>query len=105
MEGVRCVGNYNADKHPAWPRMHNKFLVFCADRGEPGWPYPDEPECVWTGSYNMTFNAQKSFENSVIIHDRDIAAAYAWEWSQILAFSEPLDWESRWCAPEYRIGT
>lgn len=101
---VRCVGNYNADKNPAWPRMHNKFLIFCTKT--PG-EHEDalRPECVWTGSYNVTFNAQKSFENSVIIRDAAVADAYAKEWAQILAFSEPLDWESRWCAPEYRIGT
>lgn len=29
IEGVRCVGNHNSDKHPAFPRMHHKFLVFC----------------------------------------------------------------------------
>ena len=33
IDPVRCVGNYNADKHPAFPRMHHKFLVFC--RSEP----------------------------------------------------------------------
>jgi hypothetical protein len=108
MEAIRCVGNHNADKHPAFPRMHNKFLVFCSYKESPD---PDVyggemcPECVWTGSYNLTFNATKSFENSVIIRDRTVASAYAHEWAQILALSEPLDWESRWCAPEYRIGT
>jgi hypothetical protein len=102
---VRCVGNDNADKHPAWPRMHNKFLVFCSLR-ENAWRGPElHPECVWTGSYNITFNAQKSFENAVILRDPDVAGAYAREWAQILALSEPLDWEDRWCAPEYRIGT
>jgi hypothetical protein len=76
---VRCVGNDNVDKHPAWPRMHNKFLVFCLLR-ENAWRGPElHPECVWTGSYNITFNAQKSFENAVILRDPDIAAAYARE--------------------------
>lgn len=84
--------------------MHNKFLVFCTKR--PG-EHEDalRPECVWTGSYNITFNAQKSFENAVILRDQDIAAAYAREWAQILALSEPLDWEAGWCVSEYRIGT
>jgi hypothetical protein len=116
---IRCVGNYNADKHPAWPRMHNKFLVFCSeDRrvdvdaydwsvewdGDRSYPYL-RPECVWTGSYNITFNAQKSFENAVILRDPDIANAYANEWSQLLALSEQLNWQDRWAAPEYRIGS
>ena len=110
-EAIRCVGNYNADKHPAWPRMHNKFLVFCAeDHVESTSQEYDNshdvlrPECVWTGSYNITFNAQKSFENAVILRDPDIADAYAREWAQILALSEPLDWTERWSAPEYRFG-
>lgn len=25
---VRCVGNHNSNKEPAFPRMHNKFIVF-----------------------------------------------------------------------------
>lgn len=28
-DAIRCVGNYNVDKKIAWPRMHNKFLIFC----------------------------------------------------------------------------
>lgn len=28
-ESIRCVGNHNADKTPAHPRMHHKFIVFC----------------------------------------------------------------------------
>jgi hypothetical protein len=108
MEPVRCIGNYNADKHPAWPRMHNKFLVFCSYKESPD---PDvyggeqRPEVVWTGSYNNTFNAQKSFENAVILRDPDIACAYANEWAQLLALSEPLNWQDRWATPEYRIGS
>ena len=104
-EAIRCVGNYNADKHPAWPRMHNKFLVFCSEeRGRAGCMDVLHPECVWTGSYNVTFNAQKSFENAVILRDPDIADAYAREWAQLLALSEPLNWTDRWSAPEYRFG-
>jgi hypothetical protein len=106
VDAVRCVGNYNEDKNPAWPRMHNKFLVFCTvDTDDTGCEPILRPECVWTGSYNITFNAQKSFENSVVIHCAGVADVFAREWAQILAFSEPLDWESRWCVPEYRIGT
>ncbi len=35
----------------------------------------------------------------------EIMAAYAREWFQVYAISEPLDWESEWCEPQYRIGT
>jgi hypothetical protein len=36
---------------------------------------------------------------------QDIADAYTREWAQILILPELPDWEARWCAPEYRIGT
>ena len=61
--------------------------------------------CVWTGSYNISQTAAKSLENAVVIRDQVIAQAYFNEWSQIMALSEPLDWESEWVAPEWRIGT
>ena len=53
------------------------------------------PKVVWTGSFNFTINAGRSL----------VAAAYAHEWSQVAALSEPLDWASEWMAPEYRLGT
>ena len=28
-EAIQCMGNYNADNCIAFPRMHNKFLIFC----------------------------------------------------------------------------
>ena len=34
-----------------------------------------------------------------------IVQAYYQEWGQVFALSEPLDWESEWVEPEYRIGT
>lgn len=109
VEPVRCVGNFNREKRPAMPRMHNKFLVLC-DVCIPDEKHPDahtvvKPVSVWTGSMNLTYNATLSFENSVLIKDSEIACAYAEEWAQIFALSEPLDWESDWVAPEYRIGT
>lgn len=102
---VRCVGNHNRDKRTAWPRMHNKFLIFC-DR-VPNSQGHDEvvPKRVWTGSYNISNNAAASWENAVIIDNADVAAAYAAEFAQILTFSEELDWTSDWVAPEYRIGS
>lgn len=105
---VRCVGNHNSDKLPAWPRMHNKFLVFC-DPPPPQKPWGDTPTIVprkvWTGSYNITANAAQSWENAVLIDHEGVAEAYAKEFGQIFAFSEPLDWASQWVEPEYRIGT
>lgn len=110
---VRCVGNYNKDKSPAFPRMHNKFLVFCEwgtitkGTGE-RWEYTQSilsPHTVWTGSFNFTKNAALSLENAIVIKDTKIAKAYFDEWQQIYAMSESLDWESIWSAPEWRIGT
>ena len=128
IDPVRCMGNHNSDKNPSFPRMHNKFLVFTENIPI----YDDVPStfgyaaedysadgkldlpkllgvsdtaCVWTGSYNISHTATKSLENAVVIRDQDIAQAYFNEWSQIMALSEPLDWESEWVAPEWRIGT
>jgi len=108
IEPIRCVGNHNSSRSPAHPRMHNKFLVF----GQMHQPEGADHDCqtfraeaVWTGSFNLTDTASNSFENAVIIRDERIAAAYALEYAQIAVLSEPLDWETEWMAPEWRIGT
>lgn len=115
VEGIRCVGNHNKAKSPAFPRMHNKFLVFCKteefvrfeDTGQMGTTYT--PVAVWTGSYNISNNATNSFENAIVLKDytgqSQIIEAYLKEHHQILALSEQLDWETAWCSPEYRIGS
>lgn len=104
IEAFRCVGNFKRSKQPAFPRMHNKFFVGCdlstAEDGQELFP-----KMVWTGSYNVSYTAQASFENAVIIDDGNVASAFAREWSQILALSEKLDWTSDWVEPEYRIGS
>lgn len=104
VQPVRCVGNHNSTRSPVHPRMHNKFMVFCR--------YDESRECdaitpyaVWTGSFNVSRNATNSFENAVYIECDKTAGAYADEWAQIYALSEPLNWESDWVAPEFRIGT
>jgi hypothetical protein len=63
------------------------------------------PRGVWTGSFNPTANGTRSRENAVLIEGVSIAAAYLKEWFQVYAISEPLDWESEWSEPQYRIGT
>jgi len=66
VDPIRCVGNHNADKSPAFPRAHHKFLVFCKlDNDEKYLPIS-----AWTGSFNLTFNATKSFENVVLLTDK-----------------------------------
>ncbi|SEH15089.1 PLD-like domain-containing protein [Sphingopyxis sp. YR583] len=106
IEPVRCVGNHNREKRPAWPRMHNKFLIFCDL--EPGTEHRDTdvvPRRVWTGSYNISNNATHSWENAILIESEEVASAFAKEFGQILTFSECLDWSSDWVEPEYRIGS
>ena len=122
MDPIRCVGNHNSERHPAWPRMHHKFLVFChvekcdKHRLEDGcycdceptfgmYGYRPIPFAVWTGSFNPTENGTKSRENAVLIESKSIATAYFREWYQMFALSEQLDWSSEWIQPEYRIGT
>jgi hypothetical protein len=107
IDPVRCVGNHNSLKRPAWPRMHNKFLIFCEFESREGGFDSGfvRPVRVWTGSYNISYNATQSWENAVLIDDPAAAEAYAREFAQILTFSEPLDWTSDWVEPEYRIGS
>lgn len=116
-EAIRCVGNHNSMKNPAFPRMHNKFLIF----GKIQKPRKEElrktdevmikydkkfiPYAVWTGSLNLTKSATHSFENAVYIKDINIVNAYMKEWGQIYSLSEPLDWTSEYCEPELRIGS
>jgi hypothetical protein len=122
LDAIRCVGNHNSNKSPAHPRAHHKFLVFgrMSDPSEDGRAqreaeepdYVDEgmgqvfvPEAVWTGSFNFSVNAGRSLENAVFIEDSAIARAYANEFSQVAALSEPLNWQDPWCSPEWRCGT
>ncbi len=102
---VRCVGNHNREKRAAWPRMHNKFLIFCDLEPDAHGGQTVVPRRVWTGSYNISLNAAASWENAVLIDNPDVADAFAREFGQILTFSEALDWTSDWVAPEYRIGS
>ena len=119
-KGIRCVGNHNSDKQPAFPRAHHKFLVFCDVDKElfkkqydervsmaPGAWY--KPIAVWTGSFNFTKNSTLSFENALYLEDKSgnnpIINSYLKEHHQVFGLSESLDWESKWCEPEYRIGT
>ncbi len=66
-------------------------------------PAKVRPYAVWTGSFNFTHNASRSFENAVYIEDEKIAQAYVDEYVQLLALSESLDWESECAEPDMRI--
>lgn len=102
---IRCVGNHNSEKKPAFPRMHNKFLIFGNVNEEEDRRYEFEFCETVTGSYNITKNASNRFENMVVIRNKSAMEAFYNEFSQIFALSEPLNWHSDWCEPQYRIGT
>jgi hypothetical protein len=106
LDPIRCVGNHNQERSPAAPRMHHKFLIRIAppDAGVTDYE-PLKAESVWTGSFNFSLNASRSFENAVIIEDDYVAGAYLDEFARVAALSEPLDWQSSWVQPQWRIGT
>jgi hypothetical protein len=62
-----------------------------------------KPYAVWTGSFNFTFNATKSFENTLYITQPSIVQAYFSEWSQLEWLSESLDSESNSLSPEWEL--
>jgi hypothetical protein len=99
---VRCMGVCPSRKGPSRPNMHHKFGVFCEARDPDGWMLP---YASWTGSFNWSHNASRSLENGVSIRDPKAAKAFYLEFQQVLALSEPLDWESEYVTPEWRIGT
>jgi len=125
IEPVRCMGVENRTQRVAMPRMHHKFLVRFSTTARHAYESPfsrvhgAEPEndhdhavlgalqaqAVWTGSFNMTHNGDRSLENAVVIRDRAVADRYTDEWSWVLAMSEPLDWKSEWVEPQWRFGT
>ena len=111
---VRCMGNHNKDIKPAFPRMHNKFIVFGKIIKQKRWcdkeEYGDHVDTfqafsVWSGSYNFTHNSANSLENGIMINNSLIANQYLNTWAHVLTLSEQLDWDSEWSAPELRIGT
>jgi phosphatidylserine/phosphatidylglycerophosphate/cardiolipin synthase-like enzyme len=66
--------------------MHHKFLIFL-DKQLNAYG-------IWTGSYNLTNNANKSLDNGLFITDKKIINGYIEEFEQILFLSEKLNWES-----------
>jgi hypothetical protein len=107
VDGIRCVGNYNHDRNPAFPRMHNKFMVFCRSNNDFNNPYL--PIAVWTGSFNFTKNATNSYENNLYLVDEsgenEIISSYMEEHHLLFCISEPLNWATEWWQNEYRFGT
>lgn len=108
-DGVRCVGNHNREKEPGNPRMHHKFLVggdIQTYQYAPSYTRTRMvPKAVWTGSFNFTNTSTRSLENAVVIRIPQVVKAYFQEFSNVMAISEPLNWEDDWISPEWRIGT
>jgi hypothetical protein len=98
IEPVRCIGNVNTDKSPAFPRSHHKFIVFCNREEDTNFIMP---MAVWTGSYNFSKTAEYSFENAIILYDKKIVRAFFQEYIQIVSLSESLDWKTEWAVPDW----
>lgn len=100
MDPIRCVGIVGGEQERTNPRMHNKYLIFAHfNEGEGVSPY-----AVWTGSYNLSATAERSFENALLLRNPNIVRAYFFEYGQIAALSEPLDWKSKEVNPEWWRG-
>lgn len=80
---VRVAGS--VESNSVQPRMHHKFALFLDDHGI--------PFGVWTGSFNWTNCASKSFENATFIQDHDIVQGYFAEFLQMLIQSRELTWQ------------
>jgi hypothetical protein len=104
---IRCMGLTDPEaKRKALPRMHHKFLIGCEHADNPNDDFaPPVPRAVWTGSVNLTYNATLSRENAVILRRPRVAAQFMSEFQELLALSEPLDWQSQWVVPEFRYGS
>lgn len=106
--GIRRCGYLNKNKLPAFPRMHNKFII-CYNYINENFSNLSESIDgeVITGSYNYTENGNNSLENIVCIKDKTIVEAYSRQFGEISLLSVPLDWNKEW-APnksELRYGT
>ena len=97
--GIRRCGFINKDKLPAFPRMHNKFIVLGND-DEHGYPYYTE---VITGSFNYTENSTNSLENIICIKDKKIVHSYYAQFGEIAMISVELDWKGDWNPDESNL--
>lgn len=123
MVGTVCVGiNEAPGDRNSRPNMHNKFLVFgdfvrrarTSEDEANDLPLPSEgvdnfydvfkPRAVWTGSYNISNNANRSLENGVYIEDERVALMYYKQWGEIFLLGEALDWNKPWSGPVTRLG-
>ena len=90
--GIRRCGFINKDKLPAFPRMHNKFIVLGNDNND---GYKDYTEVI-TGSFNYTENSTNSLENIICLKDNKIVRSYYEQFGEIAVMSVDLDWSGDW---------
>ena len=91
--GIRRLGKLNTEKSPAFPRMHNKFIVCYEGGGLAGGRFCAE---VLTGSFNFSENSNNSLENVVCLKDSDIVNAFIKQYTEICLMSVELDWNGDW---------
>lgn len=96
---ITCLGYGAASR--ATPLMHHKFLVRCTVAADGALL----AQAVWTGSFNLSANANNSFENAVEIHDATIATAYLAEFALMASLSEPMNWRFSKPTPKGPGGT
>ena len=105
--GIRRLGKINENKLPAFPRMHNKFIICYNDfefeivENEPK-DFKINGE-ILSGSYNYTENSNNSLENVVCIKDEEIVYRYYLQFAEIAIMSVPLDWNSEWNPSESEL--
>lgn len=94
--GIRRMGMINENKVPAFPRMHNKFIICFNSDGDRFDTCEKLNGEVLTGSYNYTENSNNSLENVVCIKSDKIVEKYYYQYAEIALLSVPLDWDSEW---------
>ena len=68
----------------SFSKMHHKFLLFFDDKMN--------SMGIWTGSYNLSNNANNNLENAVYICDNKIFQKYLSEFALIYKYSEHYKW-------------
>jgi hypothetical protein len=91
------------------PVMHHKFLVGGRLR-EPSQRGGEDivdsfiPQSVWAGSWNMTRGSTRNLDSAIVL-GAGVARVYYQEWLDVIAHSEPLNFQARYSEPEWRVGS
>ncbi|KAM9997910.1 hypothetical protein ACTFIY_007564 [Dictyostelium cf. discoideum] len=94
---IRVCGEIQTKPNQYIVRMHNKFIVFGSfENGKV------EPKNVWTGSFNLTKTAGKSFENVLILASKEAAWQFPKEFCLVFFLSEPLETKNKNMSPNVK---